>query len=140
MFNFNVKYWGFFIWEWWLIVTGNLKIGKNRINDLRNKDGTFKKGTQIGRMKKKGFTLTDLNKLIRKYEKTKSDGETLLRHYIKQLFKDNRLLEKYIDKNIPIRNELTGAGGEPLSITLREIIYGKDDQEPEKDKSGEAKT
>ena len=118
-------------------MTVNLKIGENRIKDLRNKDGTFKKGTQIGRMKKKGFTLTDLNKLIRKYEKTESDGNTLLKHYIEQLFKDNRLLEKYIDKNIPTINELTGAGGEPISITLREIIYGK---EGEEGKSGEAKT
>ncbi len=96
----------------------NLKIGENRIDDKRNKDGTFKKGTQIGRMKKKGFTLTDLNKVVVAYEKT--HGQTLLKHYINQLFKDNRLLEKYIDKNVPTKqiNELTGKDGSPLTIII----------------------
>jgi len=106
----------------------------------KNGKHEFAKGNKIGRMKKKGFTLADLNKLIRKYEETKSDGETLLKHYIEQLFKDNRLLAKYIDKNIPTINEITGAGGEPISITLRELIYGKDEEEEKEEKSGEAKT
>lgn len=97
----------------------------------------FAKGNQIGRMPKKGFTLTDLNKLIREYEETKDI--TLLEHYIDELHKDNKLLARYMDKNIPTKsiNELTGPGGEPLSITLRELIYGKDEEEG---KSGEAKT
>ena len=88
--------------------------------DGRNK---FAKGNQIGRMKKKGFTLTDLNKLIRKYEE--AHGTPILKHYIKQLFKDNNLLSKYIDKNVPTKNinELTGADGSPLTIKFNEVIY-----------------
>ena len=106
----------------------NLKIGENRIEDIRNPDGTFKKGTKIGCMKKKGFTLTDLNKLIRKYEKV--NGEPLLKHYIEQLFKDNRLLEKYIDKNVPTKNELTGPGGGP--ITYQEYFPALDPENKKK--------
>lgn len=109
------------------------KIAKNSnfIKDPKTGQNRFAKGTQIGRMKKKGFTLTDLNKLVRRYEATKTDGKTVLQHYIEQLFKDNKLLDKYIDKNVPTRtiSELTGAGGEPISITLKEIIYTDKDKE-----------
>jgi len=84
-------------------MTDNLKIGENRIEDIRNPDGTFKKGTQVGRMKKKGFTLTDLNKVVIEYEKTHE--LPILKHYIEQLYKDNTLLGKYIDKNVPTKQE-----------------------------------
>lgn len=78
----------------------------------------FSKGSQIGRMKKKGFTLDDLNKIIVEYEKT--HDQTLLKHYIEQLYKDNNLLSKFIDKNVPTKvlNELTGAGGTPLTFII----------------------
>jgi len=102
--------------------------------------GKFAKGNKIGRMPKKGFTLSDLNKLIRKYEANKDI--TLLEHYIEQLHKDNKLLARYMDKNIPTKSisELTGPGGEPLSITLREIIYEKDEEEGKKEKPEQART
>ena len=45
-----------------------------------------------------------------------------------------------VNKLVPTISELTGAGGEPLSITLREIIYGKDEEEGKEGESGEAKT
>ena len=79
------------------------------------------KGNTIGRMKKKGFTLTDLNKVVVEYEKT--HDLTILKHYIEQLYKDNNLLSKYIDKNVPTKqiNEHTGADGGPINYT--EIIY-----------------
>ena len=94
--------------------------------DFDNK-GHFAKGNQIGRMKKKGFTLTDLNKVIVEYEKTHEF--TILKHYIEQLFKDNTLLGKYIDKNVPTKqiNELTGADGSPLTVTLKKVIYTDDE-------------
>lgn len=108
-------------------------------NKERLPNGYFAKGNQIGRMPKKGFNLNDLNKLVREYEEAegKKKGkkkDSLLKHYIKRLFKNDRLLEKYMNKNIPTKsiNELTGAGGEPLNITLREIIYGKDEKEQKK--------
>ena len=91
-----------------------------RFPDGRNK---LKKGNTIGRMHKRGFTLTDLNKLIRQYEET--HDLPILRHYIGQLFKDNTLLGKYIDKNVPTKtiNELTGKDGTPLTVTLRKVTY-----------------
>ena len=99
----------------------------------RDDKGKFAKGNIIGRMPKKGFNLHDLNKLVLEYEKSKENKKgSLLKHYIKRLFKNDKLLAKYMDKNIATRsiNELTGADGGPLSITLKELIYGK---EPEKD-------
>ena len=111
------------------MMMANLKIGKDRIKDLRNEDGTFRKGTEIGRMPKKGFNLHDLNKLVLEYEKSKENKKgSLLKHYIKRLFKNDKLLAKYMDKNIATRsiNELTGADGGPLNIILKELIYGKE--------------
>ena len=96
---------------------------KKSENFTRNEKGQsrYAKGNNIGRMKKKGFTLTDLNKVVVEYEKT--HDQLLLKHYIKQLFTDNNLLSKYIDKNVPTKqiNELTGKDGGP--INYKEIIY-----------------
>lgn len=101
----------------------SIKIDGNQ--DFDNK-GHFAKGNKIGRMKKKGFTLTDLNKVIVAYEKT--HDQTILKHYIEQLFKDNTLLSKYIDKNVPTKqiNELTGADGSPLEVTLKKVVYSEE--------------
>jgi len=109
-------------------MTDNVKIGENRIIDLRNPNGTFKKGTQIGRMKKKGYTLTDLTKVAIEYDKT--HDLTILKHYINQLLIDNRLLDKFIDRYVPSKtiNQLTGADGGPISITLHKIIYSEIDK------------
>lgn len=104
------------------------KIRENKANFVQTPNGSrFAKGSQIGRMKKKGFTLTDLNKLVRVYEET--HDKPILKHYIDQLFKDNNLLSKYIDKNVPTKtiNELTGADGTPLSVTLKKVNYKEDE-------------
>ena len=94
-------------------ISENLKDENYTIGESGKK--VFAKGNQIGRMKKKGFTLTDLNKVVVEYEKT--HDQLLLKHYIEQLFTDNRLLDKYIDRNIPptIKNELTGKDGGPIT-------------------------
>ena len=97
-------------------MTESNKIRENKANFIQTPNGSrFAKGSQIGRMKKKGFTLTDLNKLVRVYEE--AHDTPILKHYIGQLFKDNTLLGKYIDKNVPTKtiNELTGAGGGPIT-------------------------
>ena len=75
-------------------------------------------------MKKKGFTLTDLNKLVMQFEKENKD-KTLLKHYIGRLFENDKLLGNYVEKNVPTKkiNELTGADGTPLSIKFNEVIY-----------------
>lgn len=84
----------------------------NRFEDGRNK---FAPGNQIGRMKKRGYTLLDLTKVAMQYDKT--HDETILKHYINELSKDNRLLENFINKYVPTKtiNELTGAGGGPIT-------------------------
>ena len=101
----------------------NYTIGEN------SKRRLFAKGNTIGRMKKKGFTLTDLNRVVMEYEK--SHDLPILKHYIDQLYKDNNLLSKYIDKNVPTKNinELTGADGSPIEIIKR--IYTNEEQPKE---------
>ena len=101
-----------------------------------NDKGKFTKGNVMGSMPRKGFTLTDLNKLILEYEQSKENKKgTLLKHYIKRLYKNDRLLAKFFDKNIPSKliNELTGSDGGP--ITLREVVY----KEIKKLKDGDSK-
>lgn len=123
-------------------MTKSGKIEKNReikgFKRLDNGQRRFDKGNQIGRMPKKGFTLNDLTKLVINYEKAQKKGkDALLKHYIDRLFKNDWLLARFMDKYVPTKsiNELTGAGGEPLSIILRELIYKKD----KKEESGDAK-
>jgi hypothetical protein len=89
--------------------------------------GRFVPGNTIGRMKKKGFTLADLNKLVYEYEKT--HDLTLLKHYIERLYKNDKLLENYIEKNVPTKtiNELTGAGGSPLTFIIEKTYENKEE-------------
>ena len=113
-----------------------------KYGDQSNRDnkGKFIKGNIMGSMPKKGFNLTDLNKLVTEYEGSKENKKgTLLKHYIKRLFKNDRLLAKYFDKNIPSKTELTGADGEPLSVILREVVY-KDDNKPIKEDNEKPET
>ena len=112
-------------------------------DEFRNKNfnekGKFIKGNVIGRMPKTGYNLNDLNRMILEYEQSPQNKKgPLLKHFIKRLFKNDKLLAKYLDKNIATRsiNELTGADGGPLNITLNELIYGK---EPSKDNKKENK-
>jgi len=104
------------------------KIRENQ-NFTTNEKGQNRlaKGNTIGRMKKKGFTLADLNKVVVAYEK--KHNVTILKHYVEQLLEDNRLLDKYIDRNVPVKtiNELTGADGSPLII--ERVIYVEDKED-----------
>ena len=111
------------------ITENNKNNNFERFPDGRNK---FKKGHQIGRMKKRGYTILDLTKVAMAYDKT--HDETILKHYIEQLLKDNRLLENFINKYVPTKtiSELTGADGEPL--VLKFIIERTYENEGNKDK------
>ena len=105
--------------------------------------GKFTKGNVIGRMPKKGFNLHDLNKLILEYEQSPENKKgALLKHYIKRLYKNDRLLAKFFDKNIPSKliNQLSGVDGEPINIVLKEVIYPKEPEKAKKSKPENAKT
>ena len=110
------------------------KVAKNSnyTRDPITNQNRFAKGHTIGRMKKKGFTLTDLNKVVVAYEKTHDN--TILKHYIEQLFKDNNLLSKYIDKNVPTKtiNELTGVDGSPIKYIIEKTYKQAEKEETEK--------
>jgi len=96
--------------------SGRILKNQEKIHDiLPNGQKRFAKGNQIGRIRKKGYTLTDLTKVALEYDKT--HDESILKHYINQLISDNRLLENFINKYVPTKtiNELTGAGGGPIT-------------------------
>jgi hypothetical protein len=101
----------------------NTQIVKNR-DFLPN--GKFAKGNRIGRMKKKGYTIKDLTNTAIAYDKT--HDITILQHYINQIIKDNQLLKDFVNKYVPTttKNELTGADGSPLSVTLKKVIYSEE--------------
>jgi len=98
---------------------------KENYNRLPNGQLRLKKGSKLGRMKKRGYTLLDLTKVAMEYDKT--HDVSILKHYIEQLKIDNRLLENFINKYVPTKtiNELTGAGGEPININLIKTIYSE---------------
>ena len=64
----------------------------------------FAKGNVIGRMPKKGYTLNDLTNMAIQYEKT--NDVSILKHYIEQLKKDNRLLENFVNRYVPLKQEI----------------------------------
>ena len=92
----------------------------------RNPNGTFKENNTVGRFPKK-LTITYLTKLIRKDEKLHPGKKPILLHYKERLYKNDNLLAKFMDKYLPTinRNELTGAGGEPININLIKTIYSE---------------
>lgn len=99
---------------------------QNFTSDPKTGQNRLAKGNKIGRMKKRGYTLADLTKVAMEYDKTHDDS--ILKHYINMLFSDNRLLENFINKYVPTKtiNELTGADGTPLIVTLKKVIYTGD--------------
>lgn len=105
------------------------KITKNQnfTSDPKTGQNRLAKGNQIGRMKKRGYTLADLTKVAMEYDKTHDDS--ILKHYINMLLSDNRLLENFINKYVPTKtvNELTGADGTPLTVTLKKVIYSENE-------------
>ena len=109
------------------------KIGENRDNFIQTPNGCkFAKGNQIGRIKKRGYTLTDLTKVAMEYDKGHDDS--ILKHYINQLMKDNRLLENYINRYVPIKtvSELTGVDGSPLTFVIEKSYNKPEGEDTEK--------
>jgi len=92
-------------------------------------NGYFAKGNKIGRMPKKGLTLKYLTKAVIKDEEF--NKRAIVRHYVDELYKDNRLLENFVNRYVPTKtiNELTGAGGSPLRFVIEKSYP---DNNPEK--------
>ena len=95
----------------------------------------FAKGNKIGRMPKKGLTLLDLTKLAIKLEKKYPEKDPLPLHYLKRAFKNDKILSDIMNKYMPptTKNELTGADGSPLSITLNKVIYADTEKKDAQD-------
>lgn len=119
----------------------SIKVDKSKNFDEK---GHFTKGNQIGRMPQKGFNLSDLNKLVMEYEKSSENKRgSLLKHYIKRLFKSDQLLAKYMDKNIASKtiNQLTGTDGEGIKFIIEKTYEeSKKGEIDKKRETGEAES
>lgn len=100
-------------------------------------NGKFAKGNNVAKGKRKR---TDTEKLRLALKRAGEKQDPPIEWWDKvaeKAFVDKDIMKTVVNKLVPTVSELTGAGGEPLNITLREIIYGK---EGEEGKSGGAKT
>ena len=94
------------------------KLIEENYNRLPNGQLRLKKGSKLGCMKKRGYSLLDLTKVAMEYDKT--HDVTILKHYIEELRKDNRLLENFINRYVPTKtiSELTGKDGSPITVII----------------------
>jgi len=101
--------------------------------------GKFCKGNTISKGKRKRTDTQRLRLALERAGKKQTPPIKWWDKVAEKAFIDKDIMKAVVNKLVPNINEITGAGGEPLSITLKELIYGKDEEEGEKDKSGEAK-
>ena len=87
----------------------------------RDKNGKFLKGNDIAK-KKRSRTQTD--KLLTALKKAgKKQNKDFWDVVATKAFLDKEIMKAIINKLVPTLNELTGAGGSPLSIILQRIRY-----------------
>jgi hypothetical protein len=81
------------------------KIAKsNFVRNPKTGRNSFAKGNDLGKMTKKGFTLADIRNLLRKLEEVDPvKYPPLLKHYIQRLYQNDRLLENFVEKNVPTK-------------------------------------
>lgn len=95
---------------------------KSAVNG-KDEKGKFTKGNHFGCILKRGYSLLDITKAAMRYDKTHED--TIMKKYIERVNKNDRMLENFINRYVPpiTKNELTGADGSPLSVTLKKVVY-----------------
>jgi len=97
-----------------------------------NTNGKFCKGNTISKSKKRNRTQTD--KLLAALKKAgKKQNKDFWDVVATKAFVDKEIMKAIINKLVPNLNELTGAGGSPLNITLKEIIYQDDEKKDAQD-------
>jgi len=103
------------------------------VNNRENRDekGLFALGNNIAK-KKRDRTQTD--KLLAALKKAgKKQNKDFWDVVATKAFVDKEIMKAIINKLVPNLNELTGAGGSPLNITLKEIIYQDDEKKDAQD-------
>jgi len=118
------------------------KIARNHkdFDKFDNGKNKFAKGNVIGRMPKKGYTLNDLTKLAMEYDET--NDVSILSHYIDQLKKDNRLLENFVNRYIPPKQEIDVKVPDTIKVKAfiqagKEPVIEEEEPEIEKEIQGE---
>jgi len=93
----------------------------------KDEKGKFTKGNHFGCILKRGYSLLDITKAAMRYDKTHED--TIMKKYIERVSKNDRMLENFVNRYVPTKtiNELTGADGTPLTVTLKKVIYTNDE-------------
>jgi len=99
--------------------------------EYRDKNGKFLKGNDIAK-KKRSRTQTD--KLLAALRKAgKKQNKDFWDIVATKAFVNKEIMKAIINKLVPTINELTGEGGSPILITLKEIIYQDDEKKDAQD-------
>lgn len=111
--------------------------GENRSkNQNFDEKGRFTKGNNASKGKRKRTDTEKLRLALKRAGKKQDPPIKWWDKVAEKAFVDKDIMKAVVNKLVPTVSELTGLGGEPLSITLRELIYGKE----EEGKSGEKET
>ncbi|MCK4339959.1 MAG: hypothetical protein KAW87_08245 [Candidatus Cloacimonetes bacterium] len=102
----------------------------------RDKKGRILPGSKLAPAKRKRTDTEKLRLALKRAGKKQDPPIKWWDKVAEKAFVDKEIMKVVVNKLVPNINEITGAGGEPVSIILRKIIYGKE----EKSKSGEAET
>ena len=97
----------------------------------RDKKGRILPGSKLAPAKRKRSDTEKLRLALKRAGKKQIPPIKWWDKVAEEAFVDKDIMKAVVNKLVPNINEITGAGGEPISITLREIIYGKDDKEVE---------
>ena len=102
----------------------------------RDKKGRILPGSKLAPAKRKRTDTEKLRLALKRAGKKQDPPIKWWDKVAEKAFIDKDIMKAVVNKLVPTVSELTGLGGEPLSITLRELIYGKE----EEGKSGETET
>ena len=111
--------------------------GDLKENIKRDEKGRILPGSKLAPSKRKRSDTEKLRLALKIAGKKQSPPIEWWDKVAEAAFSNKDIMKAVVNKLVPTISELTGLGGEPLNITLREIIYGK---EGEKRESEEAET
>jgi len=120
-------------------MTDNNEENRNKNKNFDEKH-RFVKGNTASKGKRKRTDTERLRLALKRAGKKQTPPIEWWDKVAEKAFVDKDIMKAVVNKLVPTVSEITGLGGEPVSITLHKIIYGKDEKEGEKGKTGEAET
>lgn len=95
----------------------------------RDEKGRILPGSKLAPAKRKRSDTEKLRLALKRAGKKQSPPIKWWDKVAEKAFEDKDIMKVVVNKLVPTVSELTGLGGEPLNITLRKIIYSKNEKE-----------